>query len=373
MKFGVFVGNAGRSSGGPEVYETQLIRSFASLDRQNEFHMFCLSNKAKETIGVKQENFLYHQLWPASFRPVSMTVGLNAQLLRYKTDSLHATFMPPPFSVQAYMLTLVCFSMFRHPEFYPAAVRSRLRALITLGVRAARVFLCVSANVRDLFAEEFRIPMDRMVVTPMGTDPMFRPLPPELVESELVSRFGIRSPYFLYSGRWERRKNIFGIIEAFARFKHDSPGDHKLVFTGSRTWAAREADELIARHRLQKHVVDLGKSDVAELPLLYNGAQALVYASLWEGFGMPIAEAMACGTPVITSNISSMPEVAGEAALLVDPYSIDEIADAMSRIAGSSDLRCRLRASGLERSKQFKWEETGRRTLAAYRMMAEAQ
>jgi glycosyltransferase involved in cell wall biosynthesis len=139
--------------------------------------------------------------------------------------------------------------------------------------------------------------------------------------------------------------------------------------TGSRTWAAREADAIIAREKLRQEIIDVGKSPFEELPMLYSGADALIYPSLWEGFGMPIVEAMASGAPVITSNLSSMPEVAGGAALLVDPYSTTEIAEAMSRIVGDAGLRASLRDKGLERAKFFTWERTARRTLAAYRQM----
>jgi glycosyltransferase involved in cell wall biosynthesis len=369
MKFGIFLGNAGRNSGGPEIYESELVRSLARIDKQNQYEIFCLDRRAPSVVGVDQENFRYHVLWPA-VRPVSMTVSLALASSRYKTQSLHATFMPPVFSPQPLILTLVCFSMFARPEYYPLAIRLRVQALTRLGLRTARYFLCVSNNVRELFADKFKIAEKRLLLSYMAASDIFHPIPEEDVRAEVAERFLIKDPYFLFSGRWEHRKNIVGTIQAFALFKKRTRLPHKLVLTGSRTWAAEEAQRVIHESRMEREIIDLGKSPYATLPLLYGGAEALVYASFWEGFGMPLVESMACGTPVITSNISSMPEVAGAAGLYVDPHSVEEIAEAMRQIAEFPALRARLSAAALERAKRFTWEETARRTLQTYELLA---
>jgi glycosyltransferase involved in cell wall biosynthesis len=369
MKFGIFLGNAGRDSGGPEIYESELVRSLARIDKENEYEIFCLDRRAPAVVGLKQENFRYHVLWP-DVRPVSMTISLAVAASMHRTQSMHATFMPPVFSPQPFILTLVCFSMFSRPEFYPTAIRLRVQALTQLGVRTARYFLCVSNNVRELFADKFKIPENRLLLSYMAASHIFHPLPQEETRAKLAERFTIDQPYFLFSGRWEHRKNIVGTLKAFALFKKKTRLPHKLVLTGSRTWAAKEAERAIHESGIEREIIDLGKSPYTDLPLLYGGAEALMYASFWEGFGMPLVEAMACGTPVITSNISSMPEVAGDAGLYVDPLSIEEIAEAMRQIAESPALRAKLSAAALERAKRFTWEETARRTLQTYQLLA---
>jgi glycosyltransferase involved in cell wall biosynthesis len=369
MRISIFVASAGRASGGPEVYETGLLRGLAAIDKENEYHLLCLSPGARSSIGIDQENFHYHNLWP-QIRPVSMLTSLPLQLMRRKSDVVHASFMPPPIKLQEYVFTLICYSMFQHPEFYPPAIRLRLCALMRWGVRTARLMLCISENVRDMFAEKFKLPLHRLVVTHLGVSPIFRPQPEKENRQSLKEIYGVDAPYFLFSGRWERRKNILGALKAFALFKKETGAPHKLVTTGSRTWAAREADAIIAREGLQREIIDVGKSPFKELPILYSGAEALIYPSFWEGFGLPIVEAMASGAPVITSNRSSMPEVAGGAALIVDPYSTTEIAEAMFRIISNDSLRASLRDKGLERAKFFTWERTAQRTLDAYRQMA---
>jgi glycosyltransferase involved in cell wall biosynthesis len=364
MRIGLFLANAGRNAGGPETYEIELLRNLVALNGHHEYHVLCFSEAARRKLGVERDNVHYHVLWPP-LRPLSMLTALPWNLWRLRPDVVHATFVPPPVSPSEYLFTLVCMSPFLHPEHYPPAIRWRLQKLLTRGVRRARRILCVSENVRDLAREYFALPDDRLAVVHMGASQSFRPLDPRECRPHL-QRLGVEGRYFLYSGRWERRKNLLGILEAFALFRNETRSDVQLALTGQRTWLAREANERIDRLGIRGAVLDLGKTPFEELPYLYASAQALVFASLWEGFGMPIVEAMAAGTPVITSNLSSMPEVAGDAALLVNPHSPQDIAEAMHRISADSRLRSTLRSRGLERARLFTWERTAQGTLAAY-------
>ena len=368
MRYSLFLSNAGHDSGGPENYEVELVRALARINHEDEFHLLCLHKRARQVVGVEQENVFYHDL-PPSIRPLSMTTTLPWRLSRLKPELMHSTFMPPPFTPVPHILTLVCFSMFEHPEFYPRAIRLRLQALTTLGVKSANMLLCISTMVRERFAERFKISRERMPLVPLGASTIFRPQSPQKLQ-EYLAGHDIHQPYFLFCGRWEARKNLLGIIEAFAQFKHETRAPHKLVLTGKRTWIESQAEELIRKHGLVDEVRDLGKVPVAELPLLYGGAEALVYASFYESFGMPIIEAMASGTPVITSNTSAMPETAGGAAILVDPHRSPSIAEGMHQIASNEALRASLRDRGLAHAAAFTWDATARATLAAYRQIA---
>ncbi len=369
MRIGIPVMFAGRGAGGPEVYEVELLRALALIDKESEYHVFCLNRRARSAIGVSAENFIFHEVWPEA-RILSMLTTLPFQISKTRVDVLHTPVIPPPLVTQDYLMTLVCSTTFRHPEFYPPAIRVRLKALLHRGIRNSRLILCVSNSVREHCAEAFRVPMERLRTVYLGASPRFQPVAEAEKRSLLKERFGLTVPYFLFSGRWEKRKNVARILEAFALFKQQTRLPHKMVLTGSRTWASKEVEATIASRHLAGDIVDLGKSPVADLPVLYAGADALVFASLWEGFGMPIVEAMACGTPVITSNCSSMPEIAGDAGLLVDPYSPESIACAMRQIGDNSALRASLGAAGLARAKQFTWERCARETLAAYRQFA---
>jgi glycosyltransferase involved in cell wall biosynthesis len=293
-------------------------------------------------------------------------------MARSRADVWHATYVPPTIRTRDYVYTLVCSSMIERPELYPPAVRVRLVALTRLAIRQARTIICISEHIRQVVQERFRVPDDRLAVTYLGVSDDFQPLDPEASRAFVRERYGVDRPYFLFSGRWEPRKNIMRIIEAFHRFKRETGSPAQLVFTGERTWAADEADRLIAGYGLSDDVVILGKSPVEELPQLYSGAEALVYPSLWEGFGLPIVEGMAAGLPVITSNNSSMAEVGGDAVELVDPLRVEDIAEAMAAIAGDPAHRETLRERGLARARIFDWRRTAEQTLAVYREQGRA-
>ena len=368
MKFALFLGNAGHSSGGPEVYEVELVRALARLESEDHFHLMCLFPGARKLLGALPENFTCHTLRP-SVRAVSMTVTLPWMLSRIQPQAVHSTFMAPPLVLQPHLLTLVCLSMFERPDFYPPAVRLRLQALTKSGLKRSQHVLCVSETLRDCAVEMFQIPSERISVVPLGVHPRFREYPPAVVRTYLDAQ-GIRQPYFLFSGRWERRKNLLGAIEAFALFKRETRLPHKLVLSGKRTWIETEVMRRIADLELQDEVIDHGKTPLDELPLLYAGATALVYASFYESFGFPILEAMACGAPVITSNVTAMPETAGGAAILVDPYKPALIAEAMHNVATNAELAADRTSAGLRRAANFAWEKTAQASLEAYRRAA---
>jgi glycosyltransferase involved in cell wall biosynthesis len=371
MRLGVFPVMAGRNAGGPETYERRLLASLAEIDREDECHVFCLSQAAADSFAITQPNFTFHVLGPGA-RPVRIAAGLPWRMVRTGIDVLHATFTPPPISPRPYVFTVHCLSSFTHPEFYDRAIRFRLNALIRRGLARARQIICVSSNTRDLVAEMFGVPHDRLAVVPNGVSGDFAVLSASTVREQLAARHGINYPYIIFIGKLEARKNILGILEAYAQFRREAKTDWKLVLVGRRTPTSHGIDETLDRLGLRQHVVELGYVEDADLPLFYNGAQMFLFPSLWEGFGIPVIEAMACGTPVLTSNLSALPDVAGDAALLVDPNRPEDVAGGICRLHADVDLRERLRRRGLERAKEFSWAQTARETLAVYRRVAKS-
>lgn len=368
MKFGMFLGSVGSDSGGPERYEIELVKNLAAIDRHNEYELLTLFEKGPERL-VKQDNFTTRILTP-QIRPVSMLTTLPRIMGRSDAQVWHATYMPPPVSPRDYIFTLVCSTIFEKPELYPPAIRLRLAALNKRAINKAGLIVCVSDHIRQVVKERYRISDDRLDVVHLGVSEAFKPLDKAVAREFVREAYGIERPYFLFSGRWEARKNIVGIIQAFGKFKRETGSDMQLVFSGESTWSAEEAKAAIRDLGLQDDVVDLGKSPVGELPQLYSGAMALAYPSLWEGFGLPIVESMAAGTPVITSNNSSMVEIGGDAAILVDPLSQDSIAEAMYSVASSEELRESMRQKGLARAAQFTWRSTAEKMLALYEQRA---
>jgi glycosyltransferase involved in cell wall biosynthesis len=370
VRFGIFVIMAGREAGGPETYELELVRAFAALEQQHEYHIFCTHAAAAESFRLRQANVHYHVLWP-SLRWVSLLTSLPLVIGRSGLDMLHATFVPPPWSPTAYVFTVHDISMFLHPEFYPAAVRWRMNRLILQGIRKARRILCISEHARDHVAEHFHIAADRLAVVHHGVGTQFHPIPPAQRQPVLTT-YGIHAPYVLHVGKLQARKNIVRLLHAFHQFRHAIQSDVKLVLAGRGTWTSPDIVDTMARLHLRDYVIELGHVDADDLPALYSGARMLAFPSLLEGFGLPVIEAMACGTPVLTSNVSCLPEIAGNAALLVNPYSVSDLADGMYRIFTDMPLRETLLARGLERAQAFSWRQTARQTLAVYQQAADS-
>lgn len=365
MRFGLFAVMAGRQAGGPETYEHSLLASLAELDHTNDFHVYCLSRMAADSFGVHARNVHYHVLRPRT-RWISVAATLPLKLMTSGVDLMHATFTPPPFSPKPYVFTHHCFSTFAHPEFYDSAILLRLNSLIQRGLKRARLILCVSENVRDLTAERFKIPLERMRVVYNGVGAQFQPVDAVQARTQLASRYNIRDPYVLYVGKLEARKNIVRLLEAFNQVRHEAGRGMKLVLAGRRTPTGCGIDEAIAKLDLGGDLIELGHLPNSDLPLLYAGAQLFAFPSLWEGFGIPVVEAMACGAPVLTSNLSSLPEITGGAALMVDPYSTTDIAAAMNAVLSNGVLADKLRLAGLTQAKRFSWKATAEGTLAAY-------
>ena len=182
---------------------------------------------------------------------------------------------------------------------------------------------------------------------------------------EVRSRYGLTDNFILYVGTVEPRKNLARLIEAFARITQRYP-DLLLAIAGKRGWLCDDLDALVQRLGLQDRVRFLGFIEESEKPILIRAARLFAYPSLYEGFGIPVLEALSCGTPVLSSNASSMPEIAGDAALLVEPTSTSQIAEALRILLEDEGLRMSMIARGFKRALQFDWRSTAEQTLKVY-------
>jgi glycosyltransferase involved in cell wall biosynthesis len=358
-----------RSAGGPETYELELIRALSRIDRRNEYFIYCTSRKGVAAFGA--ENFTYRVLKPAS-RWLSIAFTLPALLKRDGIDLLHCTYAPPPFPNRPFVFTMHCVSNFRHPEFYPSIIRWRLNSLQRIGLRRAKWILCVSDFVKSYLREELNVDENRMTTVYNGVGREFAPAAPEICRGILRERLSIDYPYVLYVGKLQARKNLVRVIRAYAQYRRETKSEARLVLAGKRVQTSEGIDETIRELSLENDVVQIGyvpqpsTDPCSALPYLYSGARMFVFPSLYEGFGIPVVEAMASGTPVITSSTTSLPEVAGNAAEMVDPNSTEEIAAAMARIDQCPSIRERLIRRGLERAGEFTWERCAAATLNAY-------
>ncbi len=233
--------------------------------------------------------------------------------------------------------------------------------------RRASFVVAVSENTARDVHRIWGIPRERIAVVPEGVTPGYRPLEdPEIVGSAL-SRYGIRRPYFLYLGGFDPRKNLHNLLLAFKLFLRSVDEDVLLVMAGDRRGFEGYLEDELEELGLEDRVLFPGFVPEEDLPALYGGASAFVCVSLYEGFGLPLLEAMACGTPVLASGVSSIPEVVGEAGILVNPLDPEEIAGGMRKLWEEPDLRAELSSRGRDRAASFTWDAAARRILDLYR------
>jgi glycosyltransferase involved in cell wall biosynthesis len=229
--------------------------------------------------------------------------------------------------------------------------------------RADKIIAISQSTKKDLINLLGAKPEKISVVYPGYDDDIFKPSPdPHKIETAL-RKYGIIRSYIIYVGILEPKKNILRLVEAFASLKREGKIVHKLVIAGKRAWGDETVFQAVRRNGLEGEVIFTGYVPQEELPLLMSGADVFVFPSLHEGFGIPPLEAMACGTPVIASNASSLPEVVGDAGILVDPYNVDEIAEAIYKVVSDGKLREQMRRKGLERAKLFSWKKAAQQTL----------
>lgn len=283
-------------------------------------------------------------------------------------DLVHAPdFVAPPSQAPA-IVTIHDLSYLITPEFaYPNLRRYLSRAVPRTLARVSRIVAVSQTTARDL-SEHYRINPDRIAVIPNGVDPMFRPLNPDDAQRR-VELLGLHDPYFLIVGTIEPRKNHEGVLRAFEQVHTTNPGV-SLVIVGSPGWLSEPIMDAIGRYSQRLPVRHLRNIDDSALPALYARSIALVYPSWYEGFGLPVVEAMACGTAVITSDRGATAEVAGEGALLVSPDDSVAIARAMTQVREDPVLRARLIQHGSKWSKQFSWDAAATAYRRLYREIA---
>jgi glycosyltransferase involved in cell wall biosynthesis len=292
------------------------------------------------------------------------------ELLRWRADLHHSLSYALPLAWRGRaLLTIFDLSFLRFPELFTSSNRAYKATLARLSARRARRVITISEHGKREVVALLGVPPERVAVAYPGVDEQFRPLPVEHVEAFRV-RNGLPRRFILFLGTLEPRKNALGLVRAYARLRRETALPHKLVLVGGVGWMASPLYREVQQLGLQDDVIFAGYVDSAEQALWYNAADAFAYPSLYEGFGLPPLEAMACGVPVITSNCASLPEVVGDAGRLVDPRQPEALAAALAEVLADATLRDRMSAAGLAQARRFTWEAMGQRLLDVYRAVA---
>ncbi len=350
---------------GVETYTLNLTRSLLSLSDRPEVFLYA----ARGGVHAEDARPLLQAADRSRVSPIPrLWLRLRMPFLmkwdRVEVAHFPGTILPAWLPCPA-VITFYDLAAFQYPELYDPAELRYYENLIPSAARCSAAVLAISESTKSDVVEHFGIQPEKVFVTPLGTDGKFRPVPDAARTVE--QRFGLRQPYVLTCvGSGHPRKNLTGTIDAFSRL---SRPDLTLAIVGA---ADRDEQALGAAERspARERIAQLGHVPEEDLPSIYTAAAVFCFPSFYEGFGLPVLEAMACGTPVVCSNTSSLPEVAGDAALSVDPTAPDELVEALRSLLDDPARRQALAARGFDRVKQFTWSRTAALTLKAYQAAA---
>ncbi len=298
-------------------------------------------------------------------------VPLNANYFTGAVDIYHGLdFVLPPLSNKIRkVVTVYDLAFLEHPETAVPSLAAYLNKVVPEAVKRADIVAAISQTTKEALIKHYNAPAEKITVIPCGAGPQYRRVTDQALLDETRNRFGLTQPFILSVGTLEPRKNHLGLIRAFAEVLQAYHSPVVLAIAGGKGWMYEETQRVVAELKLENRVRFLGRVSESELIALYSMADIFAFPSFFEGFGIPPLEAMACGAPVITSNTSSLPEAAGDAALLVNPYDISAIAQALTRLLEDETLRAELRQKGYKQVQRYTWTGAAAKMLAVYQQL----
>ncbi|RME42396.1 MAG: glycosyltransferase family 1 protein, partial [Chloroflexi bacterium] len=347
-------------------YALRLLQALAQIDRQNEYIL--LQHRRQTEPLIKAPNFSSAALLaPVHHRFEQWPLSLETSLLRL--DLIHSPdFIPPLHNRIPAVITVHDLGFLLFPNFVTKEA-ARYYGQTELAVRRASRIIAVSNSTRADLVRYLGAPESKIHVIYEAADPIFRPMSQTDARSILATaRIRLPERYLLFVGTIEPRKNLGTLLRAYHKLRQDYDVDIPLVLAGAPGWLANDIDELVTQLDLGRYVIFTGNvPDNEQLCAMYNLAVMLLHPAYYEGFGLPPLEAMACGRPVICSNAGSLPEVVGDAALMVAPEDVEAWTVAMHRLLNDEELRRTLSDKGLARARTFSWQKAAEQTLEVYR------
>ncbi|HYW70266.1 MAG TPA: glycosyltransferase family 1 protein [Pyrinomonadaceae bacterium] len=370
MRIAIDAHSVGAKLAGNETYAISLIEALAEIDQDNQYTIYVTKQQALDRFANRWPNFNVRLTLPHT-PLVRIPLTLSRELRRHPVDVLHVQYTAPPFAPCPIVTTIHDLSFEHLPETFKRRSWMQLRLTVRSTARRAAQIIALSEYSRHDIINTYRVAPERITVTPGAAAPGFARVVNETELQKVRETYGLEREYILSLCSIQPRKNLVRLIEAYSLLRrlHPEVKLPQLVLAGKRGWLDNETQRAARRDeysgiRFTGYVAD------EHLNALYSAATCFVYPSYFEGFGLPILEAMQCGTPVIAGNRTSIPEVTGEAALLFDPFDVQSLVEALKRVLNDSEYRATLRASGLQRASEFSWLTTARLTLAAYKKAA---
>lgn len=371
LRIAIDAHSVGAGLAGNESYITNLIEALAEVDQVNRYTLYVTKQEGRERFQHRWPNVRVQMTLPHT-PLVRIPLTLMNELRRRPVDLLHVQYTAPPFAPCPVIATIHDLSFEHLPQTFKRRSRLQLRLTVRRTARQAAHVLVPSEHTRRDILKTYGLAPERLSVTPLAAPASFAPVEDEREVERVRRRYGLGDDYILAVGSIQPRKNLALLLAAYADLRRARPQANlpKLALVGKLAWLYDETLRAIDEYGLSDLTVLTGYVAESDLPALYTGALCFVYPSYFEGFGLPPLEAMQCGAPVIAGNRTSLPEVVGDAGLLVDPFDKDALSAALRRMIEDANLRARLRVQGRERARRFSWHETARLTLQAYRRVA---
>jgi glycosyltransferase involved in cell wall biosynthesis len=351
-------------------YILRLTRALAALDRENEYFLF--QSRKDSSRLVDAPNFHRRVLWtPSHYRFERLT--MTAEMLPHSLDVFHSPDFIPPHRLRApNVITVHDLAFLLYPRFLTPEA-ARYYGQIDHASRSAAHIIAVSQSTKRDVTRLLGVPEDKVTVIYEAAHSTPQPILPEEARAHVKTKYGIEGDFILFVSTIEPRKNLPTLLAAYSKLRESYQTTAQLIVAGHKGWLTEEVDQAMDKYKLHHQVCFLGSVPTAELAYLYHAARVFALPSFYEGFGLPPLEAMASGTPVIVSNVSSLPEVVGDAGLLLDPNDVDAWAVALQRVLTDNALHAELSAKGLKRAANFSWERAARETLDVYKKVAGKQ
>src|SRR5216684_685188 len=369
LRVGIDAHCLGQRKTGNETYTYNLVKHLTLLGQDGIDYIFYVTEKGQREGSPVSESWFQSRLIRPASPFVRIPIGFAIESRARNLDLLHAQYLLPHHLRCRTVLTVHDVIYERFPEFFTKADLYRNKIGVPWSCRRADHIITVSESSKRDLVELYGLNPERITVTYLGPDACYLPLDKVEAKERLRRKYKIEGDFILCVGAIQPRKNVPRLLSAFARLKRKHELPHKLVIVGPKAWLPGEAFRLLGEHPTRDDIIVTGYVPREDLPYFYNAASVFVYPSICEGFGLPVVEAMACGTPTITSRGSSLEEIAGDAAVLVDPCDDVGLASAIDKVLSDSLLREKLRSLGLARSKEFSFHKMAEQTQAIYRRL----
>lgn len=363
---------------GGAQYIFNLLRSLLKIDQDNEYILLYsfFRGAKKELINELIQPNVKNRVYRIPNRILSLLWNKfhfpSIDLMMGKMDLFHIPYCHqiPPISTKL-VVTIHDLIPLRFPQHYSKKELSTYKKMLEMISKKASLIITDSDNSKNDILEMTDIKEESLKVIPIAAGEEFRPIRDRKRLLQVIAKYGIKKEYILFVGGASANKNLSRLVEAFKIFKKNTPYKQQLILVGKRSWGYDKVIQHVKKLGLEEEVIFTDYIPNEDLVHIYNGADLFIFPSLYEGFGLSPLEAMACGTPVVASNTSSIPEVVQDSGILIDPYNTGEMAQAMARVLDNASLHQELSKKGLEKAKLFSWERCAKETLKVYQEAVE--